>query len=134
MSSSTTDPIDLNLSEYRWENRVILLFARDSADEHYHRQAELLKSVTAGVADRDLMVVSVFTEGESHLDGKRITNRSADRLRNRYWDESDTFTFILLGKDGGVKIRAGEIVEIEQLFGRIDSMPMRQREMRDNGR
>nr|WP_116032166.1 DUF4174 domain-containing protein [Rhodohalobacter sp. SW132] len=134
MSSSTTDPIDLNLSEYRWENRVILLFATDSADEHYHRQAELLKSETAGMADRDLMVVSVFTEGESHLDGRRITDRSADRLRNRYWDESDTFTFILLGKDGGVKIRAVEIVEIDQLFGRIDSMPMRQREIRNNGK
>ena len=134
MPSSTTDPIDLNLSEYRWENRVILLFASDSADEYYRRQAELLKSETAGLADRDLMVVSVFAEGESNLDGKSITERSADRLRNRYWDKSDTFTFILLGKDGGVKIRADDIVEIDQLFGRIDSMPMRQREMRNNGR
>ncbi len=134
MSSSTTDPIDLNLSDYRWENRIILLFARDGADEQYHHQIELFKSEKAGMTDRDLMVVSVFTDEYSHLNGERITDGSADQIRNRYRDEPGAFTFILLGKDGGVKIRASEVVEIDKLFGRIDSMPMRQREMRDSGR
>lgn len=134
MPSSTTDPVDFNLNDYRWENRVILLFAEDSTDEQYQNQVELLHSEMEGLDDRDLLLVSVFLEGESQLNGQRITDESASELRGAYWDEAQSFTFILIGKDGGVKIRADEVVEADQLFGRIDSMPMRQREMRENGR
>jgi len=134
MPSSTTDPVDFNLNDYRWENRLILLFAENKTDEQYLNQIELLHNEMEGLEDRDLLLVSVFLESESQLNGQRITDESASELRSAYWDEEHSFTFILIGKDGGVKIRAEEVVEVDQLFGRIDSMPMRQREMRENGR
>jgi len=39
------------------------------------------------------------------------------------------FQVLLIGKDGGVKLRSSEPVSMKDLFGLIDSMPMRQQEM-----
>jgi hypothetical protein len=36
----------------------------------------------------------------------------------------------LVGKDGGIKLKRGDQVDLREIFGLIDSMPMRQREMR----
>ncbi|MGB2203635.1 MAG: DUF4174 domain-containing protein, partial [Pseudooceanicola atlanticus] len=50
-------------------------------------------------------------------------------LRNRLGAEG--FEMLLVGKDGGVKMRAGEVIPPETLFATIDRMPMRQREMQE---
>ena len=38
---------------------------------------------------------------------------------------------LLIGKDGGVKLRSTEPVSTDELFALIDSMPMRRREMEE---
>jgi len=40
---------------------------------------------------------------------------------------------LLIGKDGGVKMRASRL-NIDELFSRIDAMPMRRREMQSPAR
>ena len=40
-----------------------------------------------------------------------------------------TPTNVLIGKDGGVKLRQEELVRPAELFALIDSMPMRKHEM-----
>lgn len=40
------------------------------------------------------------------------------------------FTFILVGKDGGEKMRVDTVVSTAQLFAIIDAMPMRKAEMK----
>ena len=42
--------------------------------------------------------------------------------------------FQFIGKDGGEKLRRGDEVNIAEIFSVIDSMPMRQRETRKDGR
>ena len=42
------------------------------------------------------------------------------------------FEILLVGKDGGVKLRSPAPVSTRDLFALIDAMPMRQREMREN--
>jgi len=43
--------------------------------------------------------------------------------------QAGTFQVLLIGKDGGVKLRSSGPVSMKDLFGLIDSMPMRQQEM-----
>ena len=45
--------------------------------------------------------------------------------------EEDKFTVLLIGKDGTEKGRWHEPVSVEELFTLIDTMPMRQREMKE---
>ena len=56
----------------------------------------------------------------------------AEQLNQKQLDlNEDVFSVILIGKDGGVKLRSAEPVSAEAIFGLIDGMPMRQREMRN---
>ena len=49
--------------------------------------------------------------------------------RSRFRVEDGAFAAVLVGRDGGEKFRSSEPVPAEKLFGLIDAMPMRQREM-----
>lgn len=66
------------------------------------------------MAERDLVVIIVEKETEY----------------KKYNVTPDQFTLLLIGKDGGEKFRSAKPVEIETIFRLIDSMPMRQAEMR----
>lgn len=132
MESATPDSIKFSLDDYRWQNRVIILLSDHRRDPEYRRQLQQLDNNTNGLSERDLRILSVFDEGISTLDGREITAGSAQKIQDRYGDERNSFMFLLIGKDGGVKIRADHAVSANHIFERIDSMPMRQREMKKN--
>lgn len=45
--------------------------------------------------------------------------------------EAEEFAVVLIGHDGGEKLRSGGPISAEELFGKIDEMPMRRREIRE---
>ncbi len=50
--------------------------------------------------------------------------------RRRFHVRPNDFTVILIGKDGGEKLRSHQPVSLDILRSTIDAMPMRQEEMR----
>ena len=105
------------LDEYRWTNRPVLLFAPSEQDEAYRLQMETLAADKSGLVERDIVVLSdVGALGRSQL---------------REVLQIDGFEIILIGKDGGVKLRSKTPISVEELHSLIDAMPMRRREMRD---
>ena len=52
-------------------------------------------------------------------------------LYQRHTESSVPFSIILIGLDGGIKLRQQELLTAKELFRIIDSMPMRKAEMRD---
>lgn len=107
------------LRKYQWKNRVILLYTPSTGQEMLRKQQEILAKEEAGLKDRDLVVLEITPE----------SGKSFQQIQSRY-NLKDSFTFVLLGKDGGVKKQSDELVSLEVLFSLIDSMPMRQSEMR----
>ena len=95
--------------------RNLLLFGKGEAA--YTKQLELLQKDSAGMAERHLAIIIV----EKDSDYKK------------YNVEPNRFTLILIGKDGGEKLRSAKPVEIETIFNLVDSMPMRQAEMKSKG-
>ena len=122
--------MDFDLNAFHWSNRVIVLFAESEKSPQFAKQVQILRDEKDGVLDRDLVVVEVLETGNSRCGETTISAKKAENLRNRFQAETGVFQFILLGKDGGVKLRRKEPVSAEDLFGIIDSMPMRQQEMR----
>jgi Domain of unknown function (DUF4174) len=49
----------------------------------------------------------------------------ARKLRQEADKPDNTFQAVVIGKDGGVKLRSSDVVTDDKLFGLIDSMPMR---------
>jgi hypothetical protein len=84
--------------------------------------------------DRDLLIFHILESGESRLGDSLIDHQSAASLRNRFSVNPGQFLVVLIGKDGGEKLRRGGEVDITEIFSLIDSMPMRQREIRERGK
>ena len=78
---------------------------------------DTLAADKSGLAERHIVVLSdVSAPGGSQL-------REALQI--------DGFEIVLIGKDGGVKLRSKTPLDVETLYAVIDAMPMRRREMRD---
>lgn len=125
-----SDKVDLNLSDLRWQNRVVVVFAEHQQNEYYLDQMNRLKNAQEGIKERDLVIISIFNDGESNIDGLPVTESSSQNIRKKLNPNNQAFAFILIGKDGGVKMREQQVVTPGALFAVIDRMPMRQREMR----
>ncbi|SLN60763.1 hypothetical protein ROJ8625_03083 [Roseivivax jejudonensis] len=111
----TLSPDTDDLSAYRWENRPVLLFAPSPDDPEFRRQVATLEAAQPDVEDRDIVVLS------------DTDPQAGGALRARF--APDGFLFVLVGKDGGVKRTETAPVAAADLFGTIDAMPMRRREM-----
>lgn len=121
------------MSEYRWKNRPLLVFAPASGGKSLSRQLAIVRARVEGFRDRDMVVVVVQGSRISMALG-RPQRLGAAALRRRYGVGPASFRTILIGKDGGAKLSSSVPISAARLFGLIDAMPMRRQEMRRNGR
>lgn len=117
-----------DLADYVGKHRVLLVFAPSADDAEYARFCSLWEEQTEGVLDRDLLLVEVFQNGASRVGAARLPAGAAPSLRERFDVRPGQTEFVLLGKDGGVKLRRPTL-PMPELFAVIDAMPMRRAEM-----
>lgn len=122
-------PAPQGLLDYRWEARIVLVFAPSEDAPLLVAQRAAFDSDRTGLAERDVVVHTVLPDRVTP-DLGTLPQESADALRERYDVAPDAFAAILIGKDGGEKLRTETVLMPETLFQTIDAMPMRQREMR----
>ncbi|GHA12280.1 hypothetical protein GCM10007989_03410 [Devosia pacifica] len=116
------------LEEYRWKYRTLLLFGEDE-DPAVQNQLDRIRSDIAGFRDRDMIVVQISGSRTNVVAGDVSPSDGAALRKN--WHNEPQFAVVLVGKDGGEKLRRDSPVAIEELFALVDSMPMRQSEMRN---
>ncbi|WP_238949256.1 DUF4174 domain-containing protein [Mycobacterium sp. IDR2000157661] len=117
------------LSDYRWERRPLLVFAPTDSDP---RLAETLSRIEASRCDfvtRDMVLGVVVGEGTSTLDGQVMNSDESQRLTTQYGIGEDALSVVLIGKDGGEKLRVKDVPDLQSIYAVIDGMPMRSREM-----
>lgn len=119
-----------SLDVYRWENRIVVIFADQETKQDLARQYQTLLIDGDELRDRDLIVVAVETD-LVEIDGVASQAICADGLRDALNVPKQGFSVLLIGKDGGVKLRSRQPVTTKDLFALIDGMPMRRREMRE---
>ena len=105
------------LARYRWTARVLVAVAPDAADPALARQRQLFEAMGAAARERDLVLVEAV-------------GRSGEPLRQALGCPPGVFAAVLVGKDGGAKLRSPEPLGADQLVPVIDAMPMRQDETR----
>ncbi len=98
--------------------RQVLLFYTDRGLEKQKAQSKILDAHQKDIGERDIKV-------------QRFSYSETNFAEWKKWniDTASPFTFILVGRDGGEKLRSGEVVSAEKLFGLIDAMPMRKNEI-----
>ncbi len=99
------------------DKRKVLVFATDLHDPVLLQQQKILATDPKGLLERDIQV-------ETYILGS-----STRPAFDKYKVMDRPFTFLLIGKDGGEKLRSTTAVTTQKLFRLIDQMPMRKREM-----
>ena len=92
----------MNLDEYRWKNRLLILKGSPESVE-YKEALRVLKKEKSALEERKLIVIEI--------------------------NKDEAFSVELRGLDGGVKKRSHKF-ELDQILKLIDSMPMRQQELK----
>ena len=130
-----------DLLAHRWQDRVLLVFVpTDAPPAALEPVREQLTRAAAAVAERDLVVLVVGAGGAYYEPATRAPSPGtaaaaaarADALRAHYAPSPGRQTFVLIGKDGTEKARQHDRLDLNALFRRIDSMPMRRAEMERN--
>ena len=120
----------MDLTPFQWKNRLLFLFAPDDSHPDFRRLQSNIAKHQHEVEDRDLVIFEVLGQGPSRMNTVPLNQPAADSIRDRFGIVKNGFALILVGKDGGVKMRRVDAVGLADVFERIDSMPMRQNEMR----
>ena len=120
------------LGGYRWERRPLLLFAPKNSDPRLVETLSRIEASRCDFVDRDMVIGVVVADGNSTLDGQVIDADESQRLTKRFAIGEDTFSALLIGKDGFEKLRVNEVPDLQAIYAVIDGMPMRNREMRAN--
>jgi hypothetical protein len=92
-------------------------------------QKQDLASSAQEVIERDLVILEILENGESRASDRIISEKAAEGIRSGFGVRSGRFQVLLIGKDGGVKLRSEQPVPVQDILGLIDSMPMRRQEM-----
>jgi hypothetical protein len=122
-----TDP----LAEDRRDKRLFILFSPSEADARLTAATGALASRRCSLADRDIVVAIVPGDGTGRVGERPLTRSESDALRARHGVGADAFAFVLVGKDGGEKLRTSGVPPLDEVFARIDGMPMRRAEITD---
>ena len=115
-----------DLNTYQWNHRLVLLLTADSNQAQFQEQLALFDKDKDGLVERKLKIISA-TPSHSRS-GSKAWGKNAE-LYQKYHRKGD-FEFILIGLDGGVKLRRSDLMSLKALYRIIDSMPMRAAEMR----
>ena len=74
----------------------------------------------------------ILTDGTSTLDARVLDTNQAQRLMSKFGISTDSFSVVLIGKDGGEKLRVANVPDLQAIYAVVDGMPMRARETSAN--
>ncbi|NRB05429.1 MAG: DUF4174 domain-containing protein [Rhodobacteraceae bacterium] len=112
VEASVTD-----LNDLIWLKRPIIVFADSENDPRFRQQMDFLRDRVDDLRERDVVVMTDTTPS--------AMSPLREKLRPR------GFMLVLIGKDGGVKLRKPFPWDVREIGRTIDKMPMRQREIRE---
>ena len=122
--------LSMDLDQFKWKNRLLFIFAPHDGDSFFRALQSEISTQQGKVSERDLVVFKIFENGPSFMETTRIAPQPAAAIRDKFEAPVGRFTCVLVGKDGGIKLRQNAQIKLADIFALIDAMPMRQQEMR----
>ncbi len=113
------------INELEWSSRIILVRAFGESEE----VLKALRKLDYEIQDRDIYWFVFIEENiETNYKDEIQENFHKDTLKT-YFSDTET-NVVLIGKDGGIKQKL-KLLDLQGIFDLIDTMPMRQMEMRE---
>ena len=126
---------ELDLDDLRWKNRVLLLVTGTGDTSFINEQSGLFSDLQLELQERKLLLIDVREDRYRILEASTELSHGDhwiinDNIYKRYAKDLAKNEVILIGLDGGVKLRQSKILKADTLFALIDGMPMRREEIR----
>ena len=122
-----------NLKKHKWENRILIIKTTDIKSIKYQEQLSEFKYSSEELIDRKLIFYKVTGDDFVLInhENSELNNsgKISKNLTEKILNEKENFEVILIGLDGGIKLRQTEILIKEDLFKIIDAMSMRRNEI-----
>jgi Domain of unknown function (DUF4174) len=106
------------LDEYHWQNRVLVVVA-PAGDAAAKAQRRIYETSAAGMSERQIVLSEALDDSER-----------SRQIRSRVSADGKRFGVFLVGKDGHTAASSDKPMSADDLFARIDAMPMRRDELR----
>ncbi|RPE72044.1 uncharacterized protein DUF4174 [Pacificibacter maritimus] len=107
---------DVELDDFKWTDRVIVVFADTPLDLNFRRQMELLIDRPEQLTERDVIVLTDTNPDTLSAVRKQLRPRG--------------FTFVVVDKDGTVMFRKPDPWDLREITRAIDKTPLRQQEIK----
>ncbi len=115
------------------------IFAPSTGNPDFQQQFVILRRYAAGIKERDLVAIPVVVQAGDTTGADTLRNlhppvaSDTDQidLRHRFHVPTGEFMVILIGKDGGEKLRQNSPLSAEKLRAVIDAMPGRRDEIQE---
>ena len=120
------------IGKNQWKNRVLILLTKDAENTEYGNQLTEFNGELLNFNERKLVVYHV-TPASYKVGLNTTTKPISPMLYTKYKKTKSDFEVILIGLDGGIKLRQDSILTKQKLYTLIDSMPMRKNELKNNG-
>ena len=130
-------PKPVTLESLRDRSRPVLVFA-PSTTPALVQQMHILAAGAHDLHDRNVLTIPLLVNDDGKpwdvtfplSDIGQMPPGEQTAARHRFHIRPNDFTVILIGNDGGEKLRSHQPISIDTLRSTIDAMPMRQEEMR----
>lgn len=122
-----------SLERLRDRARPLLIFAPKPDDPRLEIQLRTLDQHAPETHDRDLVPLAL-PYNAPQPSAAQLSPDEALMVRRRFHVAPGDFAVILLGKDGGAKLRSDQPLTMQKLNSTVDVMPMRREEMQQSPR
>ncbi|MEM6722264.1 MAG: DUF4174 domain-containing protein [Bacteroidota bacterium] len=122
-----------DLDTHKWKNRILIIKTNNATSETFQAQLKELRNAPKDMMERKFVLYQIIGSEYTLMDYKSTTLANVGKVHGKLEKVlKDTYDFevILIGLDGGVKLRQTKLLTKKELFDKVDSMPMRRSELR----
>ena len=123
MGNKSNAQVHPDLKAYQWKNRLIVI----NGVSDVHKQIEVFDQPS--LADRNMKIL-ILQKDQVVTNDKDTLRIDPNAIREHLNIPQNDYAVLLIGKDGGIKMRKNEFVNPNIIYALIDQMPMRQSEMK----
>ncbi len=118
-----------SLKEYQWKNRLVFLVDESMESKTMNTQLQLFLNDSDELKERDIVLFQLTPKAVTLSNGKKNV-LDPNYVYNFLSIHKTHKGVILVGKDGGIKLKKPFEVPPKDIYGLIDGMPMRKSEIK----
>jgi hypothetical protein len=129
---TTFSTVSQNMFSNQWKERVLIVLTTDSYSDAFKKQLQQLENHLPGLNERKLQVYLATPDAYKIFNANNEGWIPGGSFYEKYKTKDSGLELVLIGLDGGIKLRTYGLTPMEDIFVTIDGMPMRGYEIKRN--